>query len=303
LYNYCAYGLGIRSELPLPELLQDDTRGEVLIRLGKVECASSAANDAQHRAWMADEGTFLYWESVGTFLIRGGAEIIVDPSSEVTENRLRLFLLGAAMGVLLYQRGLTVLHGSAISLQGDAVAFRGGKGWGKSTMAATFHSLGHSLITDDVIAIRLTRGRHMVLPGFPQLKLWPDSAKSLGHILEGLPRLHPRLEKRSQRIGNGFARTPVPLKCIYLLGTGPQIEIEPLYPKDAWAVLMSHWYGARFGKELLQAWGLSAHFLQCVNLAKNVSVCRLNRPPSLSALPDVAHSVQTHLTSTLQQAT
>jgi hypothetical protein len=37
VYSYVAYGLGIRSALPLPELVARETVTDVAVRLGKVE--------------------------------------------------------------------------------------------------------------------------------------------------------------------------------------------------------------------------------------------------------------------------
>ena len=80
-----------------------------------------------------------------------------------------------------------------------------------------------------------------------------------------------------------------------MLAHGPELGIEPLQPQEALTELMPHWYGARFGMGLLRSLGLSSFFLQCATLANKITVCRLKRPPSLSALPDVAQLVEEHL--------
>lgn len=300
---YVAYGLKIHSALPLPELIASEaasTEGEadVIIRLGRIEAVPFETNGAARYIHATAEEVYLFWQGIGLFLVRGGREIVVDPAPDVEERVLRLFVLGTTLAMLLHQRGeLVVLHASAVGISGQAVAFVGVKHAGKSTMAAILHKQGHDLVADDILAIDPSRSGPMALPGFPHLKLWPDSVNSLGHVPDTLPQLHPKLEKRGYRIANGFSSVAMPLRCIYVLGQGQKPEIEALRPREAWTELMPHWYGARFGTELIRALGPPTHFLQCVDLANKIAVCRLRRPPSLSALPDVVPLVEAHLAS------
>ena len=304
MFSYVAYGLNIHCVLPLPELVAIDGEADVIVHLGKVEGLPAEAHGARRFLRATAEGVYLFWKGVGTCLVRDGREIVVDPAPGVEERVLRLFILGTAFAMLLHQRGeVVVLHASVVAISGQAVAFIGAKGAGKSAIAATLYAQGHDLVADDILAIDMNQGCPMALPGFPHLKLWPDSVASLGHVPETLPRLRPGLEKRGYRITAGFARAPVPLRCIYVLSPGPEPEIEPLRPQEALIELMPHWYGARFGVELLRALGLSTHFLQCVNLVNKSTVCRLKRPPSLSALPKVTRLVEEHLASDLQRVT
>jgi len=307
MYSYWAYGLNIHSDLALPELVDgEETREEgerdVLIRLGRVDPLPFEANDTGRHIRPTPQGVYLSWQGVGRFLVRDGCEIVVDPLPGVEERVVRLFILGTTFAVLLHQReGIVVLHASVAVISDQAVAFVGAKHAGKSTMVATLHALGHELVADDILAVDMRQGGPVALPGFPHLKLWPDTVVSLGYAPDLLPRLRSEVEKRGRRLAEGFAREPVPLRCIYELGSGSAPEIEPIRRQEAMIRLMPHWYGARFGSELLHALGLSTHFLQCATLASKVAVCRLKRPRSLSLLPDVARLVEAHLASGLQR--
>jgi hypothetical protein len=112
---------------------------------------------------------------IGTFLVRDGREILVDPDPDAGDALLQLALLGPVLAALLQQRGDLVLHASAVEIDGAAVGFLGGRGAGKSTMAAALLRRGYPLLTDDILAVSLEDGSPRVLPGFPQLKLWPDA--------------------------------------------------------------------------------------------------------------------------------
>ena len=126
----------------------------------------------------------------------------------------------------------------------------------------------------------------MVLPGFPQLKLWRDAVAHLGDEPEALPRLHRQLEdKRSRRIHRGFSREPLPLRHIYILAEGPCQAIESLHRQESFVELVRHSYALRF---LGNSGATRLHFRQCVRLAGAVPIYRLKRPRSLSALSNVA---------------
>ncbi len=189
--------------------------------------------------------------------------------------------------MLLHQRGYLVLHASAVVCAGGAAAFLGASGWGKSTLAALLHARGHALVTDDVAAIDMA-GEPRVLPGTPQLKLWPDVLASLGEDAEVLPRVHPQLDKRARAIEHGHHSEPVPLRRLYVLTDAPSRQIQPLSPRQALLELLRHSYGAR----TLQAVRRVEHFRQCARLASEVPVRRLAAPRNLDALPALAGLIE-----------
>ncbi len=296
-HRYAAFGLGIDSEVLLPEMAKSEQPADIRIRLAEVE-APPANHDVQHWSQVVDSAVYLYWEGVGKFLIREGTDVVVDPDPKVPMERLRLFLLGPTMGVLLHQRGLLVLHASAVSINGGAVAFMGGKRWGKSTIAATLHDRGHELAADDLLAVDPTRNEPTIMPGFPQLKLWPDSLNAIGQDPANLRKLHPVLEKREYPVTTRFSSSALALKSIYVLDEGTEPAVEALEAPAALQQLISHWYCARFSYETLQALGTESHFLHSAQIIRQTPVYVLRQPRSLSALPDVARVVETHFQTT-----
>jgi hypothetical protein len=290
LHFYTAYGLGISSVLPLPELIPGIPPADVTIRLGTVDRSSAEAASPRPCFRAAAEEVGFHWEQVGTLLMRRGEEIVIDPVPDVDEHLLRLYILGPALALLLHQRGLLILHASAVAVEGRAVAFLGGPGWGKSTMAAALYKRGHGIVTDDILALDLAgAGSPIALPGFPQLKLWPEAAASLGDVPEMLPRLHPSWEKRARRDAASFPHKPLPLERIYVLAEGARPEIEAIQSQEAFVELVRHSFVAR----LLQATGAATtHFYQCAQVVRAVPIRRLKAHRALSALPDLAQMVE-----------
>ena len=299
MYRYVAYGLDVCSELQLPELPSGDPRpgaerGEVNLRLGAVPRLPSELNAAGAGFWATADEACHFVEKVGAFLVRGGRDIVVDPIPGVEDRVLRLSILGPAMALLLHQRGLLVLHASVVARAGEASAFLGNNGWGKSTIAAALHARGHDLVADDVAAVVIGPEGPSVLPSFPQMKLWPEAASLLGETPEHLPLLHPDFDKRGWSAARGFSSEPRRLKRIYVITPGSAPAIEPVEPRAACLELLSHWYGHRFGTGLLAA-SAALHLQQCVAVAGRVPMQRLRRAGGSSALLHLAELVDDDL--------
>lgn len=293
MFSYLAYGLGVHSALPLPEFVCAEAGCDVTIQLDTQAPFFPSPLPPERYLTVTQEEAILSLAQVGTFRVCHGKEIWVTPAAEADEALLRLYITGTLMALLLYQRGLLPLHASAVEIQGEAVAFLGESGWGKSSLAAALHQRGHRILTDDVTAVDIKTIPPQVYPAFPQLKLHPKTAASLGYDREPLLMLHPLEEKRGFRFAHHFSATLSPLQAIYLLDEGPRQHIDPVDKQMAIVELIRHSYPTR----LLQQ-GSSAHFLHSVALVQQVPIYRLVRQQTLAALPALAQMIETH---TLEQ--
>lgn len=295
--HYVAYGLRLSSELPLPELeARPGDLADVRVRFGRLDvCAETPATFEYVAA--GPRGVYLTSKRFGTISVSDGREVILDLVSNVDENVVRLVLLGAAMAVLLHQRGHLVLHASAVAVDGQAVIFLGGKGWGKSTLAAQLCVRGHELLADDVVALDLTQtGRPVALPSYPQLKLWPDAMQdALGDDPAQVPEIAPGAVKRAHPAAHFFAGGPRSVTSIWALDEGPALRVRRLSPPDTVLGLVYHSYLARFGPAALGLDGSACNLRQCATLASAALGYRLERPRALNRLDDVARLVETHV--------
>jgi hypothetical protein len=133
-------------------------------------------------------------EGVGRFRVSDGRRIAWSRwNGAVADQELRTYLLGSAVGAVLIQRGMLVLHGNALAKGGRAIVCLGASGAGKSTLAYALMRQGWRLLADDLVAIT-PDGR--VLPGIPRIKLWNDAAAAFGLDAAALPVIH-----RSDRPG------------------------------------------------------------------------------------------------------
>jgi hypothetical protein len=299
MFSYTAYGLCIHSDLSLPHLRAVEGAPDVVVRLAK--CAELPLGDDGRKTFVriTDEEVLFSQENVGACRVRAGHEIVAYPMEGADEQVLAIRLVqGPAFNVLLHQRGLLVLHASAVSVNGSAVAFIGGPGAGKSTTAAVLYTRGYPLVADDIVPVQIGSGIPTVFPAFPGIKLHPGVTDYMGFESEESPRRNVWLEKHTVCATQGFSQTPLPLKCIYLLFEGGTQGIELLPPSRSFLELLRHsGIHLRSGFRILKETGtLSSHFHQCSKLASCIPVYRLERGNSLSALSDLGELVEAHLT-------
>ena len=294
-HHYTAYGLAIASELPLPELIESPPPGpneaDVLIRLG-VQQLRPGPQAASGRCYhVSPLETLIHWQDAGLCAIRQGREIVFEPIDGADERAVRLYLLGTALAVLLQQRGLLVLHASAVVVGSSAAVFAGDCGMGKSTTAAAMHARGHALLGDDVIAAETARENAVqVLSAFPQIKLNADAAQTLCGDASALPLVQTGQDKRARRISHGFAAVErAPLGRVYILSDASCKRITRLTVREAFSELVR----CSFVRRIVRQIGVAAEYLdQCARIARDVPVCRLERPRDFAVLDELTRFIE-----------
>jgi len=293
---YKAYGLTVRSEVTLPELEPTaPATPDIEIAVRPIDFPKGSSEGVAFH--FEPERQFLSWQAVGSFLIDGTNRIDVEPAPGIDDTLLAFPLLGPVMALLLHQRGLLVLHASAINVGGRSVIFMGDKGAGKSTTAGAMIRAGHRLLTDDVVALDLSAaGRPTVLPGFPQLKLAADAAGAIPiQDAEVRPQVHPQIDKAQHRLREGFSAEAVPASRIYVLERSERAAIIPLPAVNALPAIIRFSYVTRFGRQALVGDFASTHLRQCAELAGRIGVCRLEVPAGLERIDEAVALIESDL--------
>jgi hypothetical protein len=296
---YRAYGLVIGSDVALPELEPTaPATPDLEIAVGPVDFPGRAAQDATSFRFEPMR-QYLSWQAVGTFMISDANRIAVDPAPGVDDPLLAFPLLGPVMALALHQRGLLVLHASAIEVDGKSVIFMGDKGAGKSTTAGAMIRAGHRLLTDDVVALDLSGpDRPMILPGFPQLKLAADAAGAIRlEQAEVRPQVHPQIDKAQHRLRDGFSAEAVPVSRIYVLERSVRAATSPLSGAAALPAIIKFSYITRFGRQALPGDFAALHLRQCAHVAGRVGVSRLEVAAGLDRIDEAVAAIETHLAS------
>lgn len=290
--TYSIFGLSIRSEIDLPapeaRVLQQPSEPDVVIEYGEVP--PQLARPQKKTAWYeAAPGEFLLRaESIARYYVQGGGRIVITAGPGVEKEKILIFLMGSAMGALLHQRNVLVLHAGAVTKNNSSAIFLGSSGAGKSTLAAAFHQRGLAFLADDVCAIGFDDGFPAVIPGFPRLKLWEDALEKLGKDKDGLKKVVwiKNLEKYFMPVVHEDDR-PVRLKNVFSLEAADteHIEISLLRGGAKLDPLMANTYRPGFLDGL---GGKREYFRQCARVAAQTSVYRVLRPRENFLLDELA---------------
>jgi hypothetical protein len=297
LHRHAAYGIQFGSEIPLLEFGPGTGGVEAVIRYSAEPDWTSAPRGQNHELTIRENEARFWFREAGAFLVRDGNLILVDRAPGADEGLIRLYIEGMVTAMLLYQRGMNVLHASVVSINGHAAAFLGHVGAGKSSMAAALHTLGHTVISDDNAAIHISSGDSVggaiVQPAYPFVKLFPAIAAALGYGEDRLHALHSSQLKIAGSVGSGFAAAPVPLRRLYLLGRDHAPGFQPVAASRLVVELIRNSVPTRWGCS-----GDREHLERCGQLARSVEAFATRTFHSIEELPALAASVQEHCEST-----
>jgi hypothetical protein len=276
-------GWRVRSTLPLPETVQwrgCDRSVDIEIHHGTVP---TKHREHHYIEVFPNGGVLLDLSPIVRFLVTSNS-ILVDTPQPPEAPDWRVRLLGPALGLLCYLRGVLPLHACCVRIGTRTVAIAGRTCAGKSTLAAALTRRNHAFVTDDVCAITLLAPRPMVLPTFPALKLAPDCLDVLGVDPSNLANVWLDTEKFIVPGNNCFDPTPVYLDMVYLLedaAEGTDDRIIRINGTEAFQQLSAMWYRPQIGRVL---YGKTTLFSMAARLAGHVEVRRLVRQSSFARL-------------------
>lgn len=218
------YGYKIVTELDLPYI--NDFAGEstdkiINVRFG--ENPFTLINPLYENEYLvvSDEAILYKIPNVGSFLIKRDNEencIIIERDNKATVGDIGAFLVGSITGCVLIKNGELSLHASAVLHNKKTILISGDSGSGKSTTQAEFLKHGAGLIADDVSVLSLSeKGMFSVASGHPNCRLWENSAKTLGFLIEEKHRIRPSEDKFWIPMKDKFIAQPQPVNCMIVL--------------------------------------------------------------------------------------
>lgn len=291
---YRVHGLNIASELDLPELVataRPGARPDARIVLDNVAAEMDGGQTTEDGFVMAGESILIDVDGIARFLVEDGQRITIGRAPDAAPDAVRAFLYGAAFSVLLQQLALMPLHASAVVVDGEAIAFLGASGHGKSTLAAAFAKRGHPALADDKMVVRMSGGRLSVAPSPPLLTLDPAAAVAHGHGAERRVSSARRFGKHSYLLPEYYTDKTAPLAAIHVLDWSP-VDASPkltrLSPFESLLELRSNMNAGL----LVEPLGQETDFIAWAeDIIAAVPVYRLTRPRNLGAIDAVVDAV------------
>jgi hypothetical protein len=201
--SYRAFGLDLVSEVELPGLSSrsPSNSASLAIRLASPETVRGAwSRSSNLPAWLSQTrdrravrgelgraGDFLVsCNGTGEYLLSADRRSLICAPADPRSGEWLRFLLDTCLFPAALLAGATALHASAIAGPDGAIAFAGGDGAGKTTVAAEFLRRGYELVADDVLVLERATPSYLAHPGpavmnLPASSFW--GGRPLGRVL------------------------------------------------------------------------------------------------------------------------
>lgn len=269
--------------------------------------AQSELTEDTFDQWVLPDGTpwTAFYRQENSYLLRFPdlADFFVSADGQRVEERavpgvapstVQHLFLNQVLPLALSRQGKLVLHGSAVEVDGQCVAFIGESGRGKSTLAASFATRGRRFLTDDGLELVWAASGLSVVPSHPSIRLWQDSQEAL---VSASTKVAPAVEFTTKtRFLAGpeiaFCETARPLARIYYLGAGDadSAEIVPAKAADALLALIRNSFVLDIGEQEV----LVRHFEELVKIANLPIHYHLDFPRRYDELPQVQAAIVRH---------
>jgi hypothetical protein len=294
-YYYRTYGMTIASEIEIPEILEIPpvTTPDLDILTPNVTNRMEDASYSDQWYQIGGQRCQIEIPGIARYRVEGGQRLMLDRRGVGANEALtrpgdvRIYLLGSALGVLIYQRKWLPLHVSALDTPAGVWAFTGDSGAGKSTLGAWLHhTQGWPLVSDDVAVIKPEEAEPLLHPGPSRVKLWQDALSALGIDKEGLTRDLSRHDKYHLSLSRVFDHQAKPLRGLVKLERADPDEPASLMRIegiDAFLTLAAALYRADLGKEF---YGPAELMHSLSALRSKIEVYRFRRPWSLDDMDE-----------------
>lgn len=296
--TYTAFGLKIKSMISLPELTQINLVDTAEIEIVVADLDTEFAYKVSHygKIIVEDHKVMFLVKDAAKFLIQDGQKITVSLMANYDINKVRLYILGTCMGILLMQRKILALHGSAVAINGIAYAFVGNSGAGKSTLATAFMKNGYKMLSDDVIPVMLNKNDDpYIIPTYPQQKLWDESLEYFEMSTRNYNPLFDRENKFAIPVHSQYYKDPLPLGGIFEITKtdGGSILIRPIQHLERFRTL----FNQTFRNSLIPRLGLMEwHFKESAKIIKNIRMYQIKRPSSVFTATELVGEILNTIT-------
>ncbi len=306
LRTYRLYGFRFRSHWPFPcQDLEESGPTDVECFEGPPSLFSDASKKAGsgpdaatwfHYDRLADGSDYLRWTGLFEFLVSAeGRQIACRALNGASQETFQTYLLGQVLSFALVKQGIEPLHATVVEVNGQAAAFLGDCGYGKSSLGAAFLQAGHSLLTDDLLVVKEDGGLFAAQPGPPRIKLFPEIANALlGHLAAGTP-MNPETPKLVIPLPHPLSsRAEAPLRAIYVLRPprsrtrAQRVTIRTLPHRRACLALIAN----TFNPVIVERARLARQFKWTSRLTANIPVKSLSYPHDLAFLPEVVTAIK-----------
>jgi len=239
----------------------------------------------------------MHFTGIADFYIKPNLVLyyLIDPTKYWM---LEILFLSTVISFILELRGFLVLHASAVAIKNSAIAFLSNSGNGKSTLAAAMMKSNAQLISDDILPVKQRKNIFFGVPGYPQIRLWPDEPRNFLIETEQLNPVNLDTTNFTVTIDSGqvgkFCQKAKRIACLYI----PQrrkldfendlVEISPVSQSEAIIYVLRF----SFVPRIIEAVGYGKRRLESLTkLVSSVPVRSISYPSGLDRLSKITEVI------------
>lgn len=212
------------------------------------------------------------------------------PAPETTPDHFDSLFYHGVVPLVGNHLGGLFLHGSAVAIRGQAVAFLGLSRSGKTTLAGALAKAGYPFLTEDVIELLPSGSDYLLQPKHSRLRLFIDSAAYL--LGREFADADPEDDDKHSLAGGDdlpFSDAAAPLARLYLLGHdhGAPLAITRLEGPAALTQVLPH----SFVLDVEDKARLRGHFSRIAELSERIGCSALDYPREYEELPAVVAAI------------
>lgn len=294
-YYYKIYGLTVASEIRIQEAYpwEDTATPDVEITIGKMPEFLWELKSKGYGTWT--NGFVNAWfqtPEAAQFYVEKGRSIIVEPIENANMDLVCSMILSAGLCLILLQRNIPVLHGSAIAVNGNAAIISGGSGSGKSTI--TMELLKHDVgfLADDTVRVEEKEGKVVAYPTYPQQKICRNLAEEYGLKLEKLRYIDEQRDKFALMRGERYIADSMPLAAMIILEKNSdvtEVKVRKLAGKELLDAVIDNLYLSDTYKYYT---GVPMQLMQqIIGMASAVEVYVISRPAEGNTVEEIVTEI------------
>jgi hypothetical protein len=282
--SFDLFGMHVTSDFGLP-LERVECTCAATLRIRERECGQlpSSAPGVSH---LPGGACRIRVPAAGDIVISAdGTMVDVAPARGARAGDLAAYLLGSAIGAVLWRRGWVPLHASAVRFGGRVLLIAGPSGVGKSTFAAACLAAGGAFVSDDVTPLALAPDGRLIMAGAAprRMRLWPDAIGAFAPLAQVRGLVEPGIEKRLIEVASPPADSDGALTLLCIEADAPT-TVEELRGGAALSALTANLYRP----DLISPDGRAAALAPTVAVCRLLPMVRVRRPRDLRGVAALA---------------
>lgn len=282
---YRAYGLNIRSEIPLslPLYQHRVEMPDIIIKEGLENIDSS--------------DIFRKMPELFSFTISKSGLISIDIHDRSRISFIASIIRGELISAILRWWGYLIIHASAIEINEKTVVFMGHSGAGKSTTALYINKIEKKsrIITDDLLPLTIENKKIVATPSFPRTRLYKDSGSRIFEDYETNDNIHDRSNKKEIPVSESFSEKKSNVSIVFVIkGVSStnryKVSVNP--KKENFAFLMSQIWSRHLAGDSKYE---KQDFFNAHHFVSNIPMYSIYRSSNIEDLKNIRDKIYSYL--------